>query len=66
MMQLGLTYGIPAQIIIKAKFKKEIQAPFSLSLFGLIRFIDNNYTNDLKDRKSVMGNGFFIYRAIVS
>lgn len=35
-------------------------------LYGLIRYADSNYAGDPKDRKSVMGNCFFINGGIMS
>ena len=59
-MHLGLTYGAHLQ-----SEKEAITPPSSLP-FGLIGYADSNYAGDPEDRKSVMGNCFFIHGAIVS
>lgn len=33
--------------------------------FGLVKYTTSNYANNLEDRKSVIGNYFFLYGAIV-
>lgn len=50
-MYLGITYG--------AGKVKDL-------LYGLIRYADSNYAGDLKDRKPVMGNCFFINGGVMS
>lgn len=63
-IQLKLTYGIwPEQT--RTKSKKKAKIPMRPVIIRLIGYINSNYASDLEDRKSVIGNNFFIYRAIV-
>ena len=63
-MYLGLTYR--AHLKCKEEEKARSKAPISQSIFSVIWYVDNNYVVNLKDRKLVIGHGFFIYGAIVS
>lgn len=49
----------------KATSKKAPQTPFNLPLFGLIGYANSNYDNNSQNRKSVIGNCFFIHEAII-
>lgn len=51
MMQIRIIYGV---------------SDLNPALYRLIGYVDSNYAEDPKDRKSVMGHCFFINRAIVS
>ena len=48
------------------KVKKKTKAPISLSLFGLIRYKNNSYVRNLKDKKFEMEYYYFINEAIIS
>lgn len=39
--------------------------PQDLPLYGLVGYVNNNFTRDLEDRKSVMGYYFFLNGVIV-
>lgn len=41
------------------------KTPATLSLFRLIRYADSNYVSDYADRKLVIKNVLFVYKAIV-
>lgn len=60
----GLTYGVRLEQII-TKSEKEAKAPARLTPSRLIGYTNSNYANDLDNRKSVIGNCFFIHQAIV-
>ena len=57
---LGLVYGA---IFKSDRQTKVLVTPLS---YGLIGYTNNNYTDDHKDYKLVMGNCFYINRAIMS
>lgn len=70
-MHLGLIYGLRenAQSQPDKETKtltRQAKVPVSLPPFGLVKYVDSNYTDDLEDRKSVMENCFFLHGAIVS
>lgn len=55
-MQLGLVYGRTS----------DGRPPTLPPPYGLSRYADNNFAGDPEDRKSVMGNCFFLNGAIFS
>lgn len=70
-MHLGLMYGSreDAQSQPDKETKastSQAKAPVSPPPFGLVGYADSNYAGDPEDRKSVMGNCFFLHGAIVS
>lgn len=58
--------GAQPQSRTKARSEKEAKASAGPPPFGLIGYADSNYAGDPEDRKSLMGNCFFIHGAIVS
>ena len=58
-MHLKLTYDINPQS------KKKIKVLASLPLYGLVGYINSNYTSNQEDKKLVMGYCFFIHKILV-
>lgn len=54
-MQLGLVYGK----------KLDKTPPRDLPLYNFLSYVDNNFTNDSEDQKSVIGHFFFFNITIV-
>ena len=59
-MHLGLMYGDTL------KSDGQTNAPVAPPPYGLVGYADSNYAGDPEDRKSVMGNCFYVNGAIVS
>ena len=59
-IHLGLIYGC------YFKDKREIKASIILFLFRLIKYEDSSYTENLKNKKFVIGYCYFINRVVIS
>ena len=44
----------------------QINVPMAFPPYELVGYADNNYANNCEDYKSVIGNYFYVNRAIVS
>lgn len=60
-----MIYEVWSKQTARIKSKKKAKIPIRPVPFELIGYTNSNYASDLEDRKSVIKNNFFIYRAII-